>query len=280
MICYIKGVKTLNFTDMKKGNFCADKIVCMSQIWKNHSSWSYLKQKRPDHGIYYLAGGDCEYIMPAGEKKSFKKGDIMYIPKGINYEVYFNNINENDDKILKSAYLINFNLTDPKGNETAFSKGIEHIYSDTDGTLEEMFENIVSLYFKNRVLSTKSEFYAILSRIAENRTEENGSTVWEGIKYIEDNFNQPITVGELAKMCAVSETSFRRIFKETTGESPVKYINRLKIAKAKELLKSSEITVDEIAYFLSFYDKSYFCKTFKSVTNLTPAQYRKRRLRR
>ena len=143
-----------------------------------------------------------------------------------------------------------------------------------------MFENIVSLYFKNRVLSTKSEFYAILSRIAENRTEENGSAVWEGIKYIEDNFNQPITVGELAKMCAVSETSFRRIFKETTGESPVKYINRLKIAKAKELLKSSEITVDEIAYFLSFYDKSYFCKTFKSVTNLTPAQYRKRRLRR
>ncbi|UKI37362.1 MAG: hypothetical protein L6V93_04140 [Clostridiales bacterium] len=54
---------------------------------------------------------------------------------------------KNDDKILKSAYLINFNLTDTKGNETAFSDGIEHIYSDTDGTLEEMFENIVSLYF-------------------------------------------------------------------------------------------------------------------------------------
>lgn len=280
MIYYSKGVKVLNFTDMKKGNFCASKFVCMSQRWKNQSSWSYLKQKRPDHGIYYLTRGSCEYIMKDGERHKFSKGDIMYIPKGINYEVCFNDIDENDDIYMKNAYLINFILTDPKGNETAFSDDIEHIYSDSDGVLEEMFENIISLYFKNRVLSTKSEFYAILSHIADVRTEENDSAVWKGIEYIEDNFNRPITVGELAKMCTVSETSFRRIFKETTGESPIKYINRLKIAKAKELLKSSEITVDEIAYFLSFYDKSYFCKTFKNITNLTPAEYRKRHLRR
>ena len=268
----------MNFTDMNKGDYCVSKIVCMEQRWINHTTWSYLNEKRPDHGIYYIAAGNCKYTLKNGKKFTSKKGDIMYIPKGINYEVSFNNLDGNDGEYIKNAYLVNFILSDSKGYETAFSDTIEHIYSDTSGVLEEMFENITSLYFKNRILDTKSAFYNIVSHVAKESADENENAVFTGIKYIEDNLSSSISVGELAKMCAVSETSFRRIFKETTGESPIKYINRLKIAKAKELLKSSEITVDEIAYFLSFYDKSYFCKIFKSITNLTPAEYRKRYL--
>lgn len=257
----------LNFVDIKKGNFCVSKILCMEQTWKNNMFWSYIKEKRPDHGIYYITDGFCEYVMSNGEKHLRKSGDVMYIPKGANYEVC--------SKSPLGAYLINFNVLTADGDEAAFSDGIKMLYSDKDGVLAGMFENITSMYFKNRILNVKSIFYSIISYIADGSADENVSAIHNGIKYIEENFNREITVGELAKMCAVSETTFRRIFKNTTGESPVKYINRLRISKSKELLKSSGITVDEIAYCLGFYDKSYFCKTFKSITNMTPAAYRR-----
>ena len=259
---------------MTSRDFCTNKIVCVSQRHKNGSSWSYMHKKRPNHGIYYITRGTCEYVMKDGEKQKFCKGDIIYLPKGINYEVYFDNITENNETYMESSYLINFELSDSNLCESAFSNTIKCIYSDSDGVLEEKFKNIVSLYFKNKILKTKSEFYSILAQIADTHQNEINSLLWEVVKYIDENFNKQITIGDLVKMCAVSETSFRRIFKSATGKSPVKYINDLKIVKAKELLKNSEISIEEIASLLCFYDKSYFCKIFKKQVGCTPSQYR------
>lgn len=266
----------MGILDMKKDDFCINRIICVTQRWKNMAPWSYLDVKRPDHGIYEILDGRCEYTMKNGEKITCTAGDVMYIPKGINYIAHFFAAPGQSDEYC-NAYLANFNITDGNGIEAAFSDRIERIYRDDGGVLCDSFVKITDLYRKNQINETKSVFFKIISSIVRTVHNAGAGAVAEGLKYIESNFTSQISVGTLAEKCAMSETSFRRNFKEITGESPVKYINSLKIAKAKELLKSSEITIDEIADFLSFYDKAYFYKVFKNAVGVTPAEYRRAR---
>lgn len=198
----------------------------------------------------------------------------MHIPKGINYEVRFYT-NESQSEGTNNAYLINFYLRDEKGDEAVFCDCIKRVYHDDTGELSEYFSKILNLYRKNYVNEVKSIFYRIISKMTEDTKSGNTSAVSPGIKYIKNNFNAQISIGTLAKMCAMSEATFRRLFKEATGKSPVKYINSLKIAKSKELLKSSEITIDDITDFLSYYDKAFFCKVFKNEVVVSPTEYRR-----
>lgn len=265
----------MKILDIQKDDFCANRIICVSQRWSGASPWSYLNAKRPDHGIYEILDGRCEYTMNDGEKIICVAGDIMYIPKGINYIARFSADPQQPADFI-NAYLVNFNLRDENGEEAAFSRKIVRICHDANGSLCDSFIKITNLYRQNRINEAKSDFYNIISKIIRPTAKTGNGAIAEGLKYIESNFTSQISVAFLAEKCAMSETSFRRNFKEITGKSPVKYINLLKIEKAKELLKSSEITIDEIVDFLSFYDKAYFHKIFKKEVGVTPAQYRKR----
>ena len=72
----------------------------------------------------------------------------------------------------------------------------------------------------------------------------------------------------------MSETAYRKRFRQLTGQSPVQYINRLKIEKACQMLLSGDISPNDISDFLNFYSLPYFYKVFKDITGMTPHQYR------
>ena len=90
--------------------------------------------------------------------------------------------------------------------------------------------------------------------------------------YIENNYLENTHVSELAKMCHVSEGTFRRLFMEYKGETPVKYRNKLRIKKAFELLKSGEYTVAEAAEAAAIPDAAYFSKLFKKFMGFNPSE--------
>ena len=78
----------------------------------------------------------------------------------------------------------------------------------------------------------------------------------------------------LADQLFVSYSSFRRTFKEYTGFSPAKYILKLKIDQAKEMLTNSPAEIKEIAYKLGFDNTDYFFTVFRRLTGQTPLSYR------
>ena len=84
-------------------------------------------------------------------------------------------------------------------------------------------------------------------------------------------------VPDLAKRCAMSGSVCRLHFKELTGYSPVKYINRIKIEKACVLLECSDFSISLISDFLHFYSVSYFYKVFKAHKGVTPIDYRNKK---
>ena len=95
------------------------------------------------------------------------------------------------------------------------------------------------------------------------------------VTYIHSKYTEEtISIANLAKMCGVSETHFRKIFFNVKGCSPVDYINSLKLSRAKELLNSGMYTVSEVAEQSGFHDESYFSRFFKKQTGLSPSKYR------
>ena len=258
----------------KNNSFNIQKIVVLEQNWKNNAYYSYLDIKRPDNGINIILEGTFLYTFPDGSTFMANSKDIVYIPKGINYKASF--ISDKGDGIHKVSYLINFIVTDEDGKEFLLSDKIVKIYEDKTGSIVECCRKIIDLYRKNRTLKVKSLCYKLFDEFFSAKNEKNIMTLNDGVEYIRTNFNAPLSISTIAQKCALSESTFRRHFKEITKMSPAKYINMLKVEKAKELLKSSEITIDEICEFLNYYDKPYFYKIFKSCVGMTPLEYREK----
>jgi transcriptional regulator GlxA family with amidase domain len=95
-------------------------------------------------------------------------------------------------------------------------------------------------------------------------------------EFIEANFEERITVDQLASMLAVSRRNLERRFKKATSNTLVEYIQRVKIEAAKSRLESSRENVNEVMYKVGYTDPKAFRVTFKRITSLSPVQYRNR----
>ncbi|GGG45492.1 hypothetical protein GCM10011414_13810 [Croceivirga lutea] len=92
------------------------------------------------------------------------------------------------------------------------------------------------------------------------------------LTHLHQNFQRKIAVEALSDLTHLSESSFQRIFKNTMGISPTRYLLNLRIEKAKELIKESD-SLTNIAYDTGFFDQSHFTKYFKINVGMLPKRY-------
>ncbi|MDW7693888.1 AraC family transcriptional regulator [Flammeovirgaceae bacterium SG7u.111] len=83
-----------------------------------------------------------------------------------------------------------------------------------------------------------------------------------------------LSVEDLAKLSNLSLSSFKRDFKKIFNDSPANFINHQRIEKAKELLRTSQLSISEVAYETGYADPGYFARLFKSKTGLSPSDFR------
>lgn len=95
----------------------------------------------------------------------------------------------------------------------------------------------------------------------------------EAIVYIHEHINEPISLENAAASCGLSLSRFKSKFKEETGITPRAFINYVKIADARELLKQG-LSVTEVSARLAFDTPNYFATLFKKYIGRTPSQYR------
>lgn len=93
-------------------------------------------------------------------------------------------------------------------------------------------------------------------------------------EFIETNYQEKITVDQLANIHAISKRSLERRFKKATSNSISEYMQRVKIEVAKTSLESSKANINEIMYKTGYSDIKAFRSSFKKITGLSPIQYR------
>ena len=95
--------------------------------------------------------------------------------------------------------------------------------------------------------------------------------VKEAVKYIKENYEKPMSVGQVARAAGLSSSYFSRIFKSVTGYTIVSYINLVRCRNAAKLLSSGKYKVGEAAVQCGFENLSYFTRTYKQIMGVLPS---------
>lgn len=255
--------------DLFDGNHNWTPTASYKQHW-SPGSYSYLKRPRPTYGFMLVISGKIKFKYEQGEIIA-KPGDLIFLPKSSHYEACFLGSEQKVENYLVNSIMdidAFFGEVPIKLCEKAFL------------SLETPFQNLVAENFADTEsrLRSKGLFYLLLDAIRNSTNHEKDG--YEILKIAKEMLlaKENIPIHEIAKACGLSESSFRRFFKEQMKISPAKYRVNVKINQARYLLESTGLTVDEVADTLNFYDTAYFCKVFQNKVGMTPKQYVKERL--
>jgi transcriptional regulator GlxA family with amidase domain len=94
--------------------------------------------------------------------------------------------------------------------------------------------------------------------------------------YIEKNYDELLTINRLANKCNMSSRTFIRKFTTTTGNTPLEYVQRVRVEAAKRLLEKGKLTVEQVCLETGYGDFGFFRNIFKRLTGLTPQEYKKK----
>jgi len=141
---------------------------------------------------------------------------------------------------------------------------------------------LVEKYTNRDTAILTSKYFAI----DIDRESQNAFMLFEGQKghededilkaqdFIEKNYQDKITVDQLADMLAMGRRSFERRFKKATNNTVVEYIQRVKVEAAKRSFESSRKNINEVMFNVGYTDTKAFRTIFKKITGLTPIEYR------
>jgi len=146
---------------------------------------------------------------------------------------------------------------------------------------KERESNEIGSEFLNYLLVL--ELFVLISRALkmewENSIKQKSPKLKELIKisvnYIHNNFERDISLGDIAKFVFLSPSYFTRAFKEEMGISPISYLLKVRVERAKELLAETEHKISDIALSVGFSNQQRFNEIFKKYEKVTPLQYRK-----
>ena len=110
----------------------------------------------------------------------------------------------------------------------------------------------------------------------QGQKRHEDESVKKAQEFIEKNFEEKITVDQLASMLAVGRRSLERRFKSATCNTITEYLQRVKVEAAKKNLESGRKNINEVMYDVGYSDVKAFRTIFRKITGLSPLEYRKK----
>ena len=145
------------------------------------------------------------------------------------------------------------------------------------------FEEVISLANTENTFLLQSRLYELLhiilsnvknnSKPKENTFPENRA-IQKAIRYIDENYSGNITLKDIAEHVNFSPVYFHNLFKEYMGDTLHKYIEEIRLGKAKEYLLTSEYSLEEIGLRCGYKSHSYFTYCFKKTEGITPTAFK------
>lgn len=161
-----------------------------------------------------------------------------------------------------------------KSAETA---GIHPVYLDIiSANFAMLIENSGKLQeiedFKAQMVSAYCRF------VQKHRMDQYSPLIRKAATYIHLHLADPLTLEQIAGSIRVSQSYLSRVFNREMKESLSGYIMKTRIEKAADLLAFSEMSIQNIAFYVGFGDLNYFSRCFKKCKNMTPTAYRSARI--
>ena len=170
----------------------------------------------------------------------------------------------------------NIIITTTLCTRAAIEGGLDY---DTAYQLSDYFiqtsERLTNFDQLSELLEKVSNTFA--EKVAHAKTPvSSDGCIQKAIRYIQQNTNQHLTVGDVANYVGFSKSYFSAYFKKTLGFSVSAFILRCKLEEGKELLQYTDKSISTISTFLCFSSQSHFHTAFKKQFGVTPSEYRKK----
>lgn len=122
-------------------------------------------------------------------------------------------------------------------------------------------------------------FLDYLLRSAADEQLEHGSKlrefyIHEALIYIEHNFQNEITIEDIAGVCGLNRTYFGKIFKEALGKTPQEFLLNYRMLKAAELLKLTSLSIGDVGLAVGYANQMHFSRAFKNNYGISPREWR------
>lgn len=229
-----------------------------------------VHRDRPAHGLALNVQGTKRYAFEGGEVLNVQSGQIIYLPRGSNYTVYSVEIGD--------CYAINFQLT----CETELAHGEPFVFTPREVApflslyrdAETVWRTKPQGYMARCLSDLYGLFYRMQAQSAGYIPQSRLARLMPAVEKIRATYDgQTPPIPELAALCGMSETYFRRLFSQAFGMPPVSYIRELRLLRARELLESGQYAVHDAAELSGFCDDSYFSREYKKKYGEAPARH-------
>ena len=110
--------------------------------------------------------------------------------------------------------------------------------------------------------------------IFNGHKKHDDEVVQEAQSFLEDNFQDKISIQSLSRKLNVGRRNFDRRFKKATDFTPLEYLQRVKVEMAKKYLESTRKNVNEVMYDVGYSDSKAFRDVFSRITGLSPVDYK------
>ncbi len=103
----------------------------------------------------------------------------------------------------------------------------------------------------------------------------DGQRIKAMLQYIQEHYRRELTLASIAQSAAVSENECLRCFRSMMGCTPIQYVKQVRIRRAAELLKTTELKISDIGAECGFQEMSYFARSFRELKGCTPREFRR-----
>jgi AraC-like DNA-binding protein len=244
--------------------------------------------------IYYLLNGERNYFIQ-DRIYAIKKGDIVLIYKNVVHRTIDSSIPDHE------RLLVDF--TDEALNAVSSEERallLQAFDMNSPVIRLEPYEQIMVEHLLNKMLQEEQakapgssiclkayllELLVLLSRLREQKRKSLAETIEasdplhqkisEIVQYINGHYSQELSLTTLSKTFYISPYYLSRLFKRVTGFNFVEYLNLIRVKEAQKLLQGTDMKIIEVAQRVGFGSVAHFGRTFKSITSLSPSDYRK-----
>ena len=248
-----------------------DSFPCISRInlaiMVKSGTASPVHNDRSSHGLAFTPKGSMYYHFNDGKSITVPDNSIIYLPKHSYYTV--------DPKQSADCFAINFDFPEDCGGDPVL------MHVKNYNAFLTMFRSAAQSWAQKEtgyLLHVNSCLYEIFYLIKKEQEIDylSGNTttkILPAIEYIRKHYTDAsLTISNLALICNMSDTYFRRIFYCTYGTLPYRYIIELRLTRAKELLESRYYSVHLTAELCGYQNDSTFSREFKRFHGISPSE--------
>lgn len=233
---------------------------------KYHFCRGNSNKRKSRLGLIQSGSGTYIYL---NQKLKVSEGDVVFIPENVYcYSEWYG------DPFIEVVYLSSFM------HYENYKYGPQII--DVDEDIKNDILQISKLLSMGGVerLEAYSMFYKLLQTVIVKMRPSNiafDKTLQSAIEYVTDNWDRNFHVADMARKCCVSESTLYHLFQKELGQTPISFVNSIKINIAIEYLENSNYSISTISEMVGFKSENHFRKVFTELTGTTPLKYRKSR---